>query len=279
MLYWPYVAFMLAAHGLAAVAVWYAATVHFSWATVALAVLWYLACGLAIAAGYHRLFSHATYRCHAALRVIYLLFGAACGQNSALKWASDHRRHHAFVDQEADPININKGFWWAHIGWILRKDPPADLSNVRDLQADPLVRFQHRYYLPLAFAVGAGLPAAIGSLWSDAIGALLWAGFLRTVLLWHATFLINSLAHTVGSQPHGSSVTARDNLFMALIAFGEGYHNYHHLFPSDYRVGVRWHHFDPAKWWIWLSAKAGLAGQLKRGGEIMIFAEPHRTSS
>lgn len=268
MLYWPYVAFMLAAHALAATAVWYAATIHFSWATVGLAALWYVFCGLSIAAGYHRLYSHATYRCHPALRVFYLLFGAASGQNSALKWASDHRRHHAHADREEDPININKGFWWAHLGWILHKDPPADLSNVRDLQTDPFARFQHRYYLPLGIAMGACLPMALGLMWNDPLGALLWAGFLRMVLLWQATFLINSLAHTVGTRPHGTTVTARDNLFMSLIAFGEGYHNYHHVFPSDYRAGTRWYHFDPTKWWIWLLARMGVAQQLKRPKEL-----------
>jgi stearoyl-CoA desaturase (delta-9 desaturase) len=151
MLHWPYVAFMLAAHALAVAAIWYAATVHFSWATLGLAALWYILCGLSITAGYHRLYSHATYRCHRALHAFCLLFGAASGQNSALKWASDLPQASRARRRGGGPHqHQQKGFWWTHLGWILHKDPPADLSNVRDLESDPLTRLQHRYYCPSA---------------------------------------------------------------------------------------------------------------------------------
>jgi stearoyl-CoA desaturase (delta-9 desaturase) len=106
---------------------------------------------------------------------------------------------------------------------------------VRDLAADPLVRFQHRHYLALAFIMGAVLPGALGSLWGDTIGVLLVGGCLRVVLQWHATFSVNSIAHMVGRQPYTTAVSARDSWFTALITLGEGYHNYHHRFPLDYR--------------------------------------------
>lgn len=237
---------------------------HFSWPTFALGLAWYLACGLSISGGYHRLFAHPTYRAAWPLRLFYLLFGAASVQNSAMKWSSDHRRHHAHTDDESDPYNIRKGFWWAHIGWVLTKEPPPDLSNVADLQADPLARFQHRFYVPLAVLVGVGLPTAIGALWGDWLGGLLVGGFLRLFVQYHATFSINSVAHMIGSRPYCLTTSARDSGITAVITFGEGYHNFHHRFPMDYRNGVRYFHLDPAKWWIWTWSRVGMASAMRR---------------
>ncbi len=260
----PYLIFMIVAHGLAVWGVGRALQGLIPWPTVALAAVFYTCCVLSLTGGYHRLFSHAAYRGHPLLRVLYLLFGAASGQNSALLWAADHRRHHAHADQEGDPYNIKKGFWWAYVGWVIHRGPPPDISNVQDLAADPLIQFQHRFYLPLGVLTGAVLPAVVGLAWHDPLGAFLWAGVGRIVAVYHLTFGINSVAHTFGRQPHGQADTARDNLFMAIVTLGEGYHNYHHTFPSDYRAGVRWYHFDPTKWWIWLMAQVGATTNLKR---------------
>ncbi len=263
---WVNLVFLTAAHLAAVFAVVYLAAIHFSWWTVGFAWVWATLCGLAITAGYHRLFAHGTYRANWMLRLFYLLFGAAAVQNSALCWAADHRAHHAHTDGEGDPYDIRRGFWWAHVGWVLFAHPDERLRRqlVRDLESDRLVRFQDALYVPLAILFGAGIPAAIGSAWGDPIGAMLVAGWLRLVVLWHATFAINSVAHTFGRPTYGPRQSARDNWWTALITLGEGYHNFHHRFPIDYRNGVRWYHFDPTKWWVWTMARLGLARDLRR---------------
>src|SRR5258708_29669684 len=138
------------------------------------------------------------------------------------------------------------------------------LRRIRDLQADPLMRWQHRYYVPCAIAFGGLLPLAIGLIWGDPVGAFLVAGFLRLVLQYHATFAINSLAHSLGAQPYDSSTSARDHFLTALVTLGEGYHNFHHRFQNDYRNGVRAWHFDPTKWLIWALSCVGATSGLKR---------------
>jgi len=259
--------FIASAHLIAAGAIFYLCFVHFSWWSVGVGVLWMALCGLAITGGYHRLFAHPTYKTVWPVRLFYLLFGAASVQNSALKWSSDHREHHAETDHEEDPYNAQRGFWWSHIGWVLYERDTQDepeLERVQDLARDPLVMFQHNQYVWLAVLFSAVIPAALGLLWGDPLGALLCAGFLRLVVQWHATFSINSFAHLIGTQPYSHATSARDSWVTALLTFGEGYHNYHHRFQGDYRNGVRWFHFDPTKWFVWGLAKVGMAKDLRR---------------
>ncbi len=262
---WTNFLFVLGAHLVAAFAIVYLAVFHFSWWTIGFGVLWGTLCGLSITGGYHRLFSHSAYTATWPLRAFYLAFGAASVQNSALAWAADHRTHHAHTDRDRDPYSIQRGFWWAHIGWVVcRGNRGRHRSLVRDLEADPLVRFQHRFYVPLAILFGAVAPAAMGTAWGDPIGALLVAGWLRLVVQWHATFAVNSFAHLIGRQPYGRNGSARDSLLVALLTMGEGYHNFHHRFQIDYRNGIRWYQFDPTKWWVWSAARLGLARGLRR---------------
>jgi stearoyl-CoA desaturase (delta-9 desaturase) len=262
---WTNAVIIVAAHLMAVVGVVYLAAVNFSWPTVALAAVWYALCGLAITGGYHRLFAHPTYRAAWPLRALYLFFGAASAQNSALKWSADHRVHHALTDRDEDPYDISRGFWWAHIGWVFfRRPEEGDLSKVRDMSADPLMRLQHRFYVPLALFAGGILPAAIAGLWGDILGGLLVVGFLRLVVQWHATFSINSVAHTLGKRPYCARSSARDSWITALLTLGEGYHNFHHRFQTDYRNGVRWFQFDPTKWFVWCMSKLALARDLRR---------------
>lgn len=256
--------FILAAHLAAVAAVFYMIFGQFSWWTLGLALTYGFFCSLSITAGYHRLFSHPTHRAHGSLRALYLFFGAASIQNSALKWSSDHRTHHGKVDKEEDPYNIKKGFWWAHIGWVVTKAPEPDFSNVPDLKKDKLVMWQHRNYLLLAILSVGVIPACLGMLWGDPIGAVLVAGFLRLVLQWHSTFSINSVAHIIGKRPYSLANSARDSVLTALLTMGEGYHNFHHRFSNDYRNGVRWFHYDPTKWWVWTMSKFRLTSDLKR---------------
>src|SRR6185503_1563618 len=180
---------------------WYGFTQGYSAAAwVWFAVLLY-ANGLAITTGYHRLWSHRTYDAHWSLRLIFMLFGAMALQNSVLMWASGHRSHHQFVDNDdRDPYSAGRGLWFSHIGWMLRRYPSGeiDLSNVRDLQRDPIVAFQHNYYYPLAIGLNVLVPLGLGWLHGDLWGVFLLAGVLRLVVSHHLTFLINSVAHAFG---------------------------------------------------------------------------------
>ena len=261
---WLNIGFVLLAHLLALGGLVYLAAFHFSWATVGLALGWYGACGLAITGGYHRLFSHRSFDAIAPLRALCLAFGAGAVQNSALKWSVDHRVHHEHTDTDHDPYNIRRGFWWAHVGWLFFRDAERPATDPADLLADRLVRFQHRHYVALAALFGVLLPAAVASLWGDALGGALVAGFLRLVFQWHATFSVNSFAHTIGDRPYCLRTSARDSVITALISLGEGYHNFHHRFQADYRNGVRWYHFDPTKWFVWTMSKIGFTQNLRR---------------
>jgi len=222
--------------------------------------------GMSITCGYHRLFAHGAYDAHPLLKIPYLLFGAMALQNSVLVWAANHRVHHRNIDSlELDPYCARRGFWFSHIGWMLNNYPSgeADFSCVKDLERDPLVRWQHRFYLPLALLMNFGVPIALGWAYGDVWGFLLLSGFLRLVASHHFTFFINSLAHMWGVQPYTDDNTARDNGVVSLLTYGEGYHNFHHMFAHDYRNGVRWWQWDPSKWFISAMSWLGLARNLK----------------
>ena len=246
---------------------WYGFTHGYSAAAWVCGALLLGANGMAITCGYHRLFAHSSYGARSALKLVYLLFGAMALQSSALNWSADHRAHHRYIDDpERDPYCARRGFWFSHIGWMLRHYPSgkADWSCVRDLQREPLVMWQHRYYIPLILVMNIGLPLLLGWACGDIVGMFLLAGILRLVVSHHATFFINSLAHMWGAQPYSEDNTARDNGIVALLTYGEGYHNFHHMFPHDYRNGVQWWQWDPSKWLIHALHGIGLATNLKR---------------
>lgn len=230
--------------------------------------------GLSITAGYHRLWAHRTYDANPVIRFIFAIGGAVALQNSALHWSSDHREHHKHVDDnDKDPYSAKRGFWYSHIGWMIREYQASrytDYDNVKDLQKDPIVMWQHKYYLPLTLFVNFGWPIAAGFMLGDVWAGLLVIGVLRLVLNHHTTFFINSLAHIWGKQPYTDKNTARDNGVLAFLTFGEGYHNYHHIFAADYRNGIRWWQFDPTKWLIVASKWLGLAKNLKRSSPYQV---------
>jgi stearoyl-CoA desaturase (delta-9 desaturase) len=158
------------------------------------------------------------------------------------------------------------------MGWILRDYPSGrnDFTNARDLERDPIVMFQHRWYLPLALGMNIGLPLALGWAVGDVWGVFLLGGLLRLVINHHFTWFINSLAHMWGTQPYTDENTARDNPVLAFVTYGEGYHNFHHIFQNDYRNGVKWWHFDPTKWLIAALSAMGLAENLKKVPDLWI---------
>jgi stearoyl-CoA desaturase (Delta-9 desaturase) len=245
---------------------WYGLTHGFSgwlWMMFVVMLLWN---GLSITAGYHRLWAHRAYAAHRIIRWIFALGGALAVQNSAWVWCSNHRRHHRFVDDDAqDPYSAGKGLVFSHIGWMLRDHPASKLDegNIPDLMADPILAWQHQHYWAASFSLNVILTLALGALAGDAIGGLLLLGSTRLALCHHTTFFINSLAHFWGTQPYSDRNSARDNGIVALLTYGEGFHNFHHTFAWDYRNGLKWYQFDPTKWLIQSLALAGLASRLK----------------
>ena len=223
--------------------------------------------GIGIGSGYHRLWSHRTYEAHPLLKWFLAVMGGMALQNSIIVWSARHRIHHRDVDDnDKDPYSIGRGFWFAHVGWMLKdyRSGEIDYSVVPDLQKDPVAAWQHRWYWTLVWVTNVGVPLVLGWLTGDMLGMFLLAGVLRLVINHHVTFFINSLAHMWGRQPYTDENSARDQHLLALITYGEGYHNYHHMFQSDYRCGIRWWHLDINKWFISTCALLGLARNRKR---------------
>jgi stearoyl-CoA desaturase (delta-9 desaturase) len=232
-------------------------------------ILMYVLIGLSVTIGYHRLFCHRAFRAAWPLRLAVLVLGAAAFENSALWWCSDHRQHHRFADDPVqDPYAIRKGFWHAHWLWVM-EGAVRPLTGVGDLQRDPLVRWQHRYHFWIGATVALA-PVYVGLATGDVWGQAVMGVLLRIVLTHHSTFLINSAAHFFGSQPYSDASSARDNGFLAPLTFGEGYHNFHHMWQWDYRNAPHWYQWDPGKWLIAAFAWLGLARDLRRvsGAEI-----------
>lgn len=241
-----------------------------SWGLIISSIALLYISGLSITAGYHRLFSHSTYKAHPILKIIFLLFGSMATQGSILRWSHDHRLHHAHIDKEEDPYSVVRGFWHAHILWMFKKQPPIKEKVVADLLRDRLIVLQDRYYPLIMFLLNLLATLAVGWFTGDYFGAFVFAWLFRQFLLHHFTWFINSLAHYWGHQHYSTEHTAVDNYILSFLTFGEGYHNYHHTFANDYRNGIYWYHFDPTKWLIWLCSKVGLANSLRKASQARI---------
>jgi stearoyl-CoA desaturase (delta-9 desaturase) len=216
--------------------------------------------------GYHRLWAHRSYAASRPLKYFLALFGTGSLTGSIIFWARDHRAHHRFTDTANDPYNVRGGFWYAHILWLILKQPKRqNRVDISDLRADPLVKYQHRYYFPIAFFMTWGFPTLVAGLgWGDWYGGFIYGGIIRTCLVQQATFCVNSMAHYFGDQTYDDIRSARDHFITSVLALGEGYHNFHHQFPTDYRNGIEVYHFDITKWLIALCSHLRLAGDLKR---------------
>lgn len=245
---------------------------HVSWLTWGLALIYTILVGFSVTGGYHRLFAHLSYKAVWPVRLFFALFGAAAFEGSILEWSTDHRAHHRYTDSEKDPYNIKEGFWHAHIGWLLTLDQDKrDFANVEDLKADSIVRWQHRWYVLISMVMSFVIPTVLAALWGNALAGFVIAGALRITFNHHTTFFINSICHMFGKRTYSDQQSARDNWVTALLTFGEGYHNFHHQFPIDYRNGVRYFHFDPTKWLIRLLSFLGMASDLRRISEHKIL--------
>ena len=234
-------------------------------------ILWFLS-GMGITMGYHRLFSHKAYKTNVFVEWLLMIFGSMALENTILKWCSDHRIHHTKAETKEDPYSITEGFWYAHIGWIVKNGSEENnrVRGVKDLKSKSAVVFQNKYYFTIGIIGGFIIPLAIGFIYGRPMGALLWAGFLRLTIVHHATFFINSMCHYFGRQTYDIKSTARDSWFVSWCTFGEGYHNYHHKFQWDYRNGVKWFAYDPSKWIIKGLSFFGITYDLKEVKENVI---------
>lgn len=264
--YWTIVVFSLITLGAAIGLPTYAYFFDYTWVDWAMFGLMYAVTAIGVTVGYHRLISHRSFTCANWVKGCLLIAGGWALENSALKWASDHIRHHARCDQDEDPYNAMRGFWFSHVGWIFFNDPKTDEKYAGRLRQDPVVLWQHRYYVPIVLS-GLALPFVVGFLyngWVGGLGCFLLAGVGRTFFVLNSTFCINSICHLWGRQPHTTVDSSRDSWVVSLLTFGEGYHNYHHAHQRDYRNGPRWYNFDPSKWVISGLAMTGLAWDLCR---------------
>ena len=247
-----------------------------AWVGVSATALWiaaglYVARMFAITGFYHRYFSHRTFRTSRPVQFAFALLGAASVQRGPLWWAAHHRHHHVHADTPADPHTPRKGFWRSHAGWFLthagfRTDP----SRIADLLAYPELRWLDRYdtAVPVAlaaalYATGALLERVAPGLGTSGPQLLVWGFFVSTVLLFHATVTINSLAHRWGRRRYDTRDDSRNNLWLALLTFGEGWHNNHHFFPGSARQGFRWWEIDLTWYGLRALQALGLVRDLK----------------
>lgn len=224
-----------------------------SWAAVLTALFTYYLRAFGLTAGYHRYFSHRAFKTSRAFQFLLAAVGNAAAQMGPLWWAAHHRHHHGAVEKPEDVHSpVRHGFLWAHMGWILSgRFRRTDMDRVPDWGRFGELRFLDRYYLlaPLAFAValylwGEGLDALAPSLGTSGPQMVVWAFFVSTVLLYHTTFAINSVAHVLGRRRFDTPDNSRNSLILSLLTMGEGWHNNHHQYPSSERQGIAWWEID-----------------------------------
>ncbi len=239
---------------------------------VAVAVALYTLRLLAITGFYHRYFSHRAFRTSRAVQFLFAVLGASAVQRGPLWWAAQHRHHHAHADGPLDPHSARRhGFLWSHLGWFLtRENFRTRLERVPDLARYPELRFLDRYdalvpllLAALLFAAGEWLAWAAPGLGTDGWQLVVWGFAISTVALYHVTFTINSLAHRFGRRRYATRDDSRNNFWLALLTFGEGWHNNHHHYPASARQGFRWWEIDIAYYFLRLLALTGLIWDLR----------------
>jgi len=254
------------------------------WKTTVAAFIMYWIGGLGITAGAHRLWAHKCYKAKFPLRMILMIFNCMAFENDIYEWSRDHRVHHKYSETDADPHNALRGFFFSHVGWLLVKKHPEVFRQGKkvdcsDLLQDPVVRFQRKHYLPLVaifcFLIPTLVPMVLfGETWWN---AFFIAGILRLVVLLNMTWLVNSAAHMWGNRPYDKHINPSENLLVTLGAIGEGFHNYHHTFPWDYRASEFGVKVNISTIFINLMAKIGWAYDLKMVSKDVIYQRKLRT--
>lgn len=239
------------------------------------AVMWLLT-GLGVTAGYHRLFAHRSYKTVPAVRVLLTILGSMSGRGSMISWAAMHRRHHEVSDKPGDMHSPNlhgkglfnrlRGFMHAHYTWMLKHEYPNVAHYAPDLLRDKALVKASRHYHTWVI-LGLAIPTVLGGVltqsWMGALTGFLWGGVLRMFVVEQSMSALNSFLHTIGSQPFRLDENSRNNAFLGLLVWGEGWHNNHHAFPNSASFGLAWHRIDLGYWFICLLKAMGLAWEIR----------------
>lgn len=226
--------------------------------------------GFGVTGGAHRFWTHRSYKANTPLRIILMLCFTLAGQNSIYEWVRDHRVHHKFSETDADPHNSNRGFFFAHVGWLMMHKHPevvrkGKMLDLTDILEDPVVRFHQKWFIPMKILLCFILPVVIPMYcWGE---GFFWSFFSQVVIRYtlslNFTWLVNSAAHMWGTRPYDKKINPVENIAVSIAAMGEGWHNYHHVFPWDYKAAELAHRFNITTFWIQLFAKLGWAYDLK----------------
>ncbi|XP_066256674.1 acyl-CoA Delta-9 desaturase-like [Euwallacea similis] len=252
--------------------------------TTIFSIFMYQLGGFGITAGAHRLWSHRAYKAKWPLRLFLTVCNTLAFENSVIEWSRDHRVHHKFSETDADPHNAKRGFFFSHMGWLLCRKHPDVISqgkkiDISDLYADPIIRFQHKYYMVLMPIVCFILPMLVPALlWNETWVNSFCLNIGRYIFTLHASWLVNSAAHMWGDKPYDKFINPAENLAVSVLALGEGWHNYHHTFPWDYKAAeLGQYSVNLSTLLIDSFAKIGWAYDLKSVSEEMVKKRIVRT--
>jgi stearoyl-CoA desaturase (delta-9 desaturase) len=246
------------------------------WVDVGLFVGFYVVSGLGVTVGLHRYFTHGSFKASRPLRIALAVAGSMSLQGSVVSWVADHRRHHAFSDKEGDPhspwlfgtgpLALVRGFWHSHMGWLLERDKTNAERFAPDLLADrDIVRVDDSFmWIAIASIVTPGLIGGLATWsWQGALTAFLWAGLVRVALLHHVTWCINSVCHIWGDRPFAARDRSANVWWLAVLSFGESWHNLHHADPTCARHGVKRGQVDISARVIWFFERFGWAHSVR----------------
>jgi stearoyl-CoA desaturase (delta-9 desaturase) len=242
-----------------------------SWSGFALAMAFYYGRMFFVTGAYHRYFSHRTYKTSRPMQFVLAFLAQTSAQKGALWWAANHRHHHRYSDQPEDVHSVvQDGFWWSHVGWILARDfQDTDLKRISDMAKYPELRLLDR-----AYGLVPAIMLAVVLFLVGGAHALIWGFFVSTVMLWHGTFTINSLSHVFGSKRYPTTDESRNNLALALLTMGEGWHNNHHYYQSATRNGFKWWEIDVTYYGLRLLALTGLIWDLREPPAHIVHGVP-----
>ena len=255
---------------------------------LAILAVTYVLVGLGVTVGFHRMLTHRSFEAKPWLRATLATLGSMSVQGAVIHWVADHRKHHAFTDEEGDPHSphthsgegvrgVLTGLWHSHVGWLFDGQRTSASRYAPDLKKDPVIRLVDKLFplwvlLGLAIPFLAGFALSGGSLYAG-FTAFLWAGLVRVFLLHHATWSVNSICHMYGRRPFATGDESRDNWLVALVSFGEGWHHSHHAFPTSARHGLRRTQVDPSYAVIRALERVGLVWNVKRPRAEQIAAK------
>jgi stearoyl-CoA desaturase (delta-9 desaturase) len=259
------------------------------WPELTVLLLMYALAGFGVTIGFHRLLTHRSFETARPTRLLLAILGSAAGQGMLIRWCATHRRHHQQADRPGDPHSPHlhgegfflalRGFFHAHMGWVFGPDAPDLARSVPDLLADPAMMWIDQLYF-LWVGIGLLIPAvALGILlhsWHGFFGGLIWGGLVRVCLMQHVTWSVNSVCHVWGRRPFNSSDHSTNNLPVALLSLGEGWHNNHHAFPTSARHGLQWWQFDPSYTIIAIMQWMGLAWNVRLPSPLAVAAKSRR---